>query len=225
MFKELSASSHKYNTAIYVVEFQKLLGKIILCYKIMLSDKIQLENDENKIRDKLILNYLNNKKIKEKIKLNDFLFNREVPEDNTAGRTDIKVQTKNSFSDPDAYYIIECKRLDSENLKGSSGLNAEYAKEGILRFTSGYYSSYYRVNGMIGFVVEKMDIHGNINNINYIIKQHYPRTNTIEFLQKEKFIDNYDFHYSSKHKVNDNKEIILYHLMLDFTKNIVLVKK
>ena len=67
--------------------------------------------------------------------LNDFYFDKEVPEQD--GRADIKVLTRNCFEDDDAYYIIECKRLDNINTTGIAGLNAEYIKNGICRFVTG----------------------------------------------------------------------------------------
>jgi len=159
MFSELDASAHRYNFLFYEEDFKKLLSNIFFCYKKMLKDRVQLENDENKIRDKLLIDYLNNNKIREEYKdLLDFIFNREVPEHCTVGRTDIKIETKNTFEDTDAYYIIECKRLNNKNLRGKAGLNAKYVKDGIERFVTRLYSSYCSVNGMIGFVVEAMNI-------------------------------------------------------------------
>jgi len=217
MFNKLNASSHKNNPQIYNEEFINLLDKIVLCYKIMLKDRGQLENNENKIRDELLINYLNNNAVREKIKLKNFIFNREVPEDNSVGRTDIKIQTINSFVETSAYYIIECKRLDNVNLNGASGLNAEYVKEGIMRFVTGYYSCYYRVNGMIGFIVKQLDIHANSSEINCIIKQQYPQSNTRQNLQQVSLIQDFEFLYSSIHSIASNREIKLYHLMLDFS--------
>ena len=51
------------------------------------------------------------------------------------GRIDIRIIAKNDFEIDDAYYTIECKRLDNQNLLGETGLNAKYVKEGIKRFT------------------------------------------------------------------------------------------
>lgn len=56
----------------------------------------------------------------------------------------------------DAYYIIECKRID-----GTADLNKKYVKEGVARFVTQKYSSYYGRNVMLGFVVKKMDISAN----------------------------------------------------------------
>ncbi|MDO1502614.1 hypothetical protein Q2T40_21115 [Winogradskyella maritima] len=52
----------------------------------MKTDKIVLENDENKIRDILLLNYLKNDEIREKVDLLEWHFEREVQEDHSIGR-------------------------------------------------------------------------------------------------------------------------------------------
>ena len=56
-------------------------------------------------------------------------------------------------------------------------------KEGIKRFTIDQYSAYYGVNGMIGFVIEKMNIDNNINNINQLLENQSPQITTIKKLQ------------------------------------------
>lgn len=59
----------------------------------------------------------------------------------------------NLFINDDVYYIIECKRLDINNLNGISGLNGEYILEGICCFVFLKYLCYYKINGMIVFIV------------------------------------------------------------------------
>lgn len=154
MFTELNASGYDYNDPFYNAEFEGLLAKIVVCYNLMISDNVNLNNDENIIRDALLTKYLKNNLVRRNVGLLDFLFDREVPEDNTIGRTDIKIQTVNTFQDTSAYYIIECKRLDAINTKGKTGLNAKYIQNGIYRFTSNNYSTYNKTNGMIGFLVQ-----------------------------------------------------------------------
>jgi hypothetical protein len=204
-------------------ELQDILIKIICCYKMMLSDKVKVANNENLIRDELLIKYLKNDEIRNKIQLTKYLFDREVPEDNTKGRTDIKVQTINTFLDQSAYYIIECKRLDNQNLNGRTGLNAEYIKNGIMRFIDVQYSTNKNLNGLIGFIVKSMDIAGNIKNINNLLETHFTGTNTQSKLTAAGFMQDFDYLYFSIHKRKNNKEDIkLYHLMLDFSKNIKL---
>ena len=201
-------------------EFKDILIKVVHCYKMMLSDKVRVMNNENLIRDKLLIKYLKNNEIRNKIQLTKYLFDKEVPEDNTKGRTDIKVQTINTFLDTSAYYIIECKRLNNQNLNGTTGLNAKYIKNGIMRFIDVQYSTNKYLNGMIGFVVEQMDIHANITNINNLLRENFSDANTETFLALLSFIEDFKYQYYSTHKDSGNKKIKLYHLMFDFSKNI-----
>lgn len=178
MFRELNASGYEYNGIFYNAEFEDILSKIISCYNLMIADKVSLINDENAIRNVLLVNYLKDNSIRKKVKLTDYLFDREVPEDRSIGRTDIKIQTLNTFHDTGAYYIIECKRLDATNLNGTTGLNAKYIKYGMYRFVSTTYSAHYKTNGMIGFVVEPMDINANVTSINNLLANNYSEANT-----------------------------------------------
>lgn len=221
---ELNAKGYGYNATNYTAEFQRVLCGVFACYTMMLSDNVELPNDENEIRNNLLLKYLKNDTIREKTGLSgDFIFDREVPEDNTAGRTDIKVQTIQTFTKSEAYYIIECKRLDNENLTGTSGLNAEYINNGIYRFVSKYYSTNCGVNAMIGFVVEKIDIYANVLNINTLLKSpKLNNCNTTQEIQPATFISNFDFHYFSTHNDIDDNKFTLYHLMLDFSDKITI---
>lgn len=220
MTPELDATGYNYNIDNYTSEFEKLLIGISLCYSMMIANKVEVPNNENEIRNILLKRYLKNDDIRKEAELNDYLFDREVPEDYSLGRTDIKIQTKNTFIKTEAYYIIECKRIDNKNLVGTTGLNAEYIKKGICRFVSRYYSSYHRINAMLGFVVEKLDIHSNIDNINFLLNEHFKNANTTRFITKEYFIPNFEYHYSSSHKDSDSNNLILYHLMLDFSDSI-----
>ena len=63
------------------------------------------------------------------------------------GRVDIRILLKNDFEKDDAYYIIECKWIT-----GTCDLNRKYIKEGVARFVTQKYSSYYGRNIMLGFV-------------------------------------------------------------------------
>jgi hypothetical protein len=225
MKTELNAVGYSFNATTYTKEFERVLCGVFACYTMMLKDKVELPNDENRIRDNLLINYLHNDTIREQTGLSgNFIFDREVPEDNTIGRTDIKVQTVQTFTKSEAYYIIECKRLDKNNLTGISGLNAEYINNGIYRFVSKHYSTYHRVNAMIGFIVEQLNIATNIPNINTLLKNpQIKNCNTIREIQPETFIPDFAFHYSSVHNDFDNESFILYHLMLDFSNNIQLL--
>ena len=214
----LSASVYEDSVVIYNEEFEKILTKVIVCYNLMLTDKVQLINDENSIRDVLLLNYLKDNTVRKMIALTDYLFDREVPEDRSIGRTDIKIQTLNTFEDTSAYYTIECKRINASNLNGTTGLNAKYIEKGICRFTSNTYFTYYKTNGMIGFVVESVDIDRNIANINALLTSTYTSANTICLVNSRNILSGFEYSYYSTHSIIGD-EIIIYHLMFDFSKN------
>ena len=218
LLKNLDASGFYPAPHFYEGEFECILIGITNCYQMMIDDKVQVPNDENQIRDILLINYLKKREIRNKLGFTDnYGFDREVPEDNDIGRSDIKVTTRNTLTEQDAYYIIECKRLDNQNLTGISGLNADYIKEGIMRFIIRKYSAFYGINGMIGFVVKNMDIHKNIININTLLKNHFASANTDVFLTKGKYIDDFEYQYFSLHYDVKNNLLKLYHLMFDFS--------
>lgn len=58
MFSELNASTYKYSSAYYNAEFEYILSKIIACYYLILKEKTNVCNNENKIRDIILYNYL-----------------------------------------------------------------------------------------------------------------------------------------------------------------------
>jgi hypothetical protein len=217
MFTELNASGYDHNGEFYNAEFEDILSKVIVSYHLMLSDNVLLVNDENKIRDVLYLNYLNNDVVRKNIGLLYYYFDRETSEDRSIGRTDIRILTANSFLETAAYYIIECKRLDATNLNGTTGLNSKYITNGIYRFISKSYSAHYRTNGMIGFVVQTLDINQNIGAINQLLRTDFKQANTTEELKSRKIISDFEFSYCSTHKAEEDY-IIIYHLMLDFSK-------
>lgn len=221
MNNRIDASSFIPSLEIYEKEFENILRGITVCYQMMVKNGITVPNDENRIRDILRKDYLHKKQIRDCLGFTgEYIFEREGLEDNGKGKVDIKIFTQNTFENPEeAYYIIECKRLDNQNLAGISGLNASYIKNGIKRFVERKYSTYYSINGMIGFVVEQMDICANITNINNLIKNNFADANTEIVLTSLNFIDNFKYQYSSIHKDIEGKKIKLYHLMFDFSEN------
>jgi len=221
MNNQIDASAFSYSLEIYEEEFKFILAGITACYNIMINDRVTVVNDENKIRDVFKKDYLDNSSIRDMIGFTDnYHFERETPEDNDLGRVDIKIITRNTLKNPEAYYIIECKRLDSANLTGNTGLNAKYITDGIKRFVERKYSAYYRINGMIGFIVEHLDIDANITNINSLLEKKFCDANAITFLTFINFIKDFKYQYYSVHKDINNKKIKLYHLMFDFSNNL-----
>ncbi|WP_302299126.1 hypothetical protein [Butyricimonas virosa] len=195
-------------------------------YNLILNSGINLANDENLIRDEF-LKYLRDFDFKVKNELKHLVFDKEVPE--ITGRVDIRIlPTKDEYVNDNAYYIIECKRLNSANFNGATGLNAEYVKNGICRFSTGYYSSYFGYNAMFGFLVEPVNIQKDIvNNINSMLNTNLVNTqgqsvnaNATQQMQYENFANGYSYSYVSKHTHSSGNELVLYHLMFDFSKNI-----
>lgn len=212
-------------------EFCKICCGCIMVYNTIIESQCSLHNDENLIRDQFI-KYLKDSQYKHfHAPLNDFHFEKEVPENN--GRADIKVMPRNGFEDDNAYYIIECKRLDSINSTGTTGLNAEYVKNGICRFVAGLYSTYDDCCGMIGFVMDKMDIHQNTcENINGLLYQTMTndkgdmvKSNVTMPLTNVLLMSNFYYSYISRHQHIDGnrEEFTIYHLMFDFS-DVVLEK-
>ena len=205
-------------------EFCKVCRGCIMVYNTIIESQCSLSNDENQIRNEF-MKYLKNSQYKHThAPLNEFYFDREVPEQD--GRSDIKVLTRNCFEDDDAYYIIECKRLNNINTIGITGLNAEYIKNGICRFVTGFYSTYNDCCGMFGFVIDKMDIHKNTyGNINGLMSQTMTNDKGIEVnanvtipLTNIIIEKSFCYSYFSKHKhENENREIVIYHMMFDFS--------
>lgn len=149
---------------LYRANFEKITNYILDICELVVEDyeqkQIKLPNDENRIRSIILEEYL--KKQKDTYGMSDYRFDLEIPENYVGngqhiGRVDIRILLKNDFEKDDAYYIIECKRID-----GTSDLNKKYVKEGVARFIIQKYSSYYGRNIMLGFVVKKIDIYANV---------------------------------------------------------------
>ena len=226
MINILDASSFDYSRTLKDSLFELVLTKCIIVYNTILNSGISLVNDENLIRDEF-LKYLKDYDFKVKNELKHLIFDKEIPE--ITGRVDIRIlPTKDEYVNDSAYYIIECKRLNAANLKGLRGLNAEYVKNGICRFSTGYYSSYFGCNAMFGFLVEPVntqkDIVNNINsmlNIDFINAQGQSvNANATQQMQHENFAGGYSYSYMSKHTHSSGNELTLYHLMFDFSNNI-----
>jgi len=224
MTDSFDPSVFRNTTDFYIAEFESILAKIVYCYQMMIENGDTVPNHEEKIRDILYAGYLNNNEVRNKIGLNYNIGSEpaEYANGKLSGYIDLKIYSRNSLTDTSAYYIIECKRLDNQNLNGITGLNAEYIKNGIMRFIAGQYSTNKSLNGMIGFIVERLDIVANIRNINKLLKEKFPEANTVTHLTFINFIKDYKYQYYSVHKDTGNKKIKLYHLMFDYSKNIKL---
>ena len=131
-------------------DFEKITTYIFDMCTLIVEDyekkQLKLPNDENKIRSIMLEEYINKQKVPHNML--GYKFELEVPENYAGngkyiGRVDIRSLLKSDFEKDDAYYIVECKRID-----GSADLNKKYVKEGVARFVTGKYSSYYGRNIM-----------------------------------------------------------------------------
>lgn len=222
----LNATSFVYSQTRRDFYFESILITCVEVYQAIIGSAIQLANDENTIRNEF-LKYLQDMSFKQSHELKNLKFDKETSEN--TGRADIRVlPTKDEYVNDEEYYIIECKRIDSKNLHGASGLNAEYVKNGICRFVSDYYSTYYGCNAMFGFVVEQMNIDKNIKNINGLLHNNFinQQGETVNAKAKQpighfNFAKGYQYSYVSTHTHISGKELTLYHLMFDFSNNII----
>lgn len=212
------------------LEFKQSLYEIILDILIKCSSKMKedclskmtkIANHEERIRNHLLENYLENNNVRSIIGYTDIhlRFMAESPEtydknnDTYIGRVDIKVVSENWFRNKNDYYIIECKRID-----GSSNLNKKYIYEGICRFVEPPYKYLFsnNINIMFGFVVKGINI---IQNTSQISKLHEEKLKKITkrnlTLVKSKKENQICF-YKSKYIVK-NKNLELHHLFYDFS--------
>ncbi|PKP28390.1 MAG: hypothetical protein CVU02_01035 [Bacteroidetes bacterium HGW-Bacteroidetes-19] len=226
MFDNINATNFGYSSSFYINEFEDILRGIIVCYNCIISSEVALPNNENEIRDEMLKDYLKVDLFKKShFNLASYHFDYETIEN--TGRADIRILPINPYINDEAYYIIECKRLNNQNLSGKTGLNAEYVKNGICRFVIEHYSSYYGINGMIGFVVDDLITKTNIENLNSFLNQNLindkgitVNANSIQQISSIGLNENFKYSYISKHLSCNQKEIVLYHLMFDFSKNI-----
>lgn len=204
----MKVNNPKYITYYIDENFEFILTQIQNCYRKMLIEYDFIENNENKIKNRLYRDYLDKQSIIDDLKLNGYRFKTEaafVDEDyNEKGYSDIEViDLIGSLKNINSFYIIECKRIDGVNSHYKESLNNKYINEGIMRFIEEKYPSHNNVNAMLGFVVKDIDINNNCNHF----------TDFKEY----KFIEDFEFSYRSNHITKTNKKITLYHLMLNFS--------
>ena len=153
--------------ALYRANFNKIIKYILDICEMIVKDyeaKLsKLPNDENAIRSIMLEEYLT--KQRKNYDMLGYKFEPETLENYVGdgvyiGRIDIRVIMKSNFEKDEAYYAIECKRID-----GSTGLNKKYVKDGVARFVTEKYSSYFGRNIMLGFVVKKIDMSSNTQKI------------------------------------------------------------
>ena len=202
--------------ALYRANFEKIITYILYICALIVKDyeerQLKLPNDENKIRSIMLEEYMNKQKAAHG--MSGYKFELEVPENYAGsgqhiGRVDIRILLKSDFEKDDAYYIIECKRID-----GSSDLNKKYVKEGVARFVTEKYSSYYGRNIMLGFVVKKIDISFNVKLIEEIQNADLSQQmhGNFEFIESKDVTESYKCMYQIQ-----SGEIELCHIFSDYS--------
>lgn len=202
--------------ALYRANFNKIIEYILdICEMIVkdYEDKLsKLPNDENAIRSIMLEEYL--KKQRNNYNMLGYKFEPETLENYIGngvyiGRIDIRITMKNNFEKDEAYYVIECKRID-----GSADLNKKYVKDGVARFVTEKYSSYFGRNIMLGFVVRKIDVSNNtqkIMNIQNADEDPCMHGNFV-LVKKEGITENYSCTYQIQ-----SGELELRHIFSDFS--------
>lgn len=202
--------------ALYRTDFDKIVAYILYICDLMVEDhennNLKLPNDENKIRSIMLEEYMN--KHKNECGMLGYRFEPEVLENYAGagkykGRVDIRILLKSDFEKEDAYYIVECKRID-----GTSGMNKKYVKEGIARFITQKYSSYYGRNIMLGFVVKKIDVASNTKLIEEIqnADSNEHMRGKFELLSSGRWAQNYKCLYRI-----ESGEVELRHIFSDYS--------
>jgi hypothetical protein len=204
--------------------FDIIVEKLICCCELMKESHFafsqKIYNDELKIMNCLVAEFLDNDDIRNKIGL-DALSIGFIPESlekydeltNTyIGRVDIKIVPDDWLKYTKNYFIAECKRID-----GSSNLNKKYITDGVARFVRPpiKYSSYHNKNIMLGFVVKNIDIKMNTTEIDTLqttILSDLVHSNLLLLQQK-----NNEYHlYSGAYNV-DNDLLELQHIFYTFS--------
>lgn len=207
------------------ITYDQIIEFIIECSKLMLKTYFRndrkINNDENLIRNILFEEFLDNDTCRSNLGMDGAQLRFAIENSENYcyqnkeynGRTDIRILTDHWFLKRDAYYIVECKRIDK-----TVRLNRAYIKDGIARFISKkpLYPSYYNKSIMYGMVVKNIDIVENIIDINEKHKKYLSEYTTLCFTKKKLSSDNLYATYETQYSVND-KSITIEHIFFDFS--------
>lgn len=197
-------------------EFEQITNYISeICNLIVenfIANNRKFPNDENRIRSIMLVEYLSDDDTRQKFGMLDYDFTPEVLENydgngDFLGRTDIRIKLKTDFDKRDAYYIVECKRID-----GTSNLNKKYINDGVARFVTEKYSAFYKKNIMLGFVVKQINISDNVRKIENIqnLNSNVHMHGSLEVIDQSKNI------YNCIYKIECG-ELEIRHIFSDFS--------
>ena len=208
----VKAGKFRYRTLFVNGELVSLLEGFVCIFGIIVKSGVRLENNEKIIRKEFI-RYLKNIKYANSIEpFKNYSVDAEVEEND--GFLDLKITPRRALVDPMDYFSIECKRLDNVNQCGKTGLNARYVKDGINRYKEGKYTTYHGCNGMFGFIVADMNVLHNTRCINIFLEK-------AERLKRTNIISGFENAYLSSHTTKSGRQIALYHLMFDFSSQVL----
>jgi len=236
--KMIDASENIYSVEQFDFEFSKVSNLILHSYtEIIKNEKIEYTKLEDKKYRVILPNgkekpeeyirnvfldkkYMRNKKLKREFDVSDLEFlpeTGEIKNRQIIGYHDFRVSGLGrkilSEADEDIYFSIECKRLN--NAKQSP---EKYVNEGIIRYTTGKYSDFMPIAGMIAFIEDKHFDYS--NEIDKILKKH-KSIQTVQFFTQSKVSNDI---YKSKHLKNKNKhQISINHFLFDFSTIIIKV--
>ena len=118
--------NHKISDALRLDDLEQITGYILEICELLIGDftrkNRKLPNNENRIRNIMLEEYLDNDIVRKNHDMLDYSFTPETQENydgkgNYIGRADIRIKLKTDFDKHSAYYIIECKRIEQSGDK------------------------------------------------------------------------------------------------------------
>ena len=209
----MNASGFKYTIGTHLDYIKIAYEFLIEAYKELINNNyIAVNNNENTIRDDLV------KIAKSKKNINfPFRWSTEFPDIERNNRIDIDLATPQSLIDDSNAIKIECKIVGEDKyIDTKNSFERKNPTNGIMSFITGKYSPQMPLAGMIGFIKDG-EIQNKIRTIRKRLKNH---NNIITLQNLSKYIIKKEFEYSyhSKHeRINNLKNISIYHLFFDFT--------
>lgn len=189
-----------------------------------------LNEIENYLRNDMVNNYL--KESKKLFKLDYFTIQpgaEESKQNIGIGIADIKFECASAVSMSGTAFLFECKRLNKY-----AGPQQAYIKDGMMRFVSRQYYAESRMTlaGMIAFVEADLEKKPNgrlpVDQVADLLRQNIDDQNdtlkTTVKLSPHKLthrtyseVSDFKYSYLSKHiRSEDNREITIHHLLLDY---------
>ncbi len=209
----MNASDFKYTIDIHL-DYIKIAYKFLIeAYQELINNNyIADKKNENKIRDDLVRIAKSKKNITFPI-----LWITEFQDIKSNNRIDIGLATPQSLIDDSIVIKIECKIVGEDKyIDTKKSFERKNPTNGIMSFITGKYSPDMPLAGMIGFIKDG-EIQNKIRTIRQRLKNHN-NIMTLQNLSKYLIKKEFEYSYHSKHeRMNDLKNISIYHLFFDFT--------